>query len=170
MAIISIFSFKNRKRPLTIIQSASQPPFAFLIMQGIGSTIPSTSSRQHDDARLTQTFEDSDTDSLVWDTLSEEFPLSIGPLSSAEELELDSSRSCAARIDKQTVPHSINTSEVKTKRHNCKEKSSGRVRHAPKKYTPNSNKNKVYCCCQNEDSGWYLKCDYVFPGVYNTIM
>ena len=103
-------------------------------MHGIGSTIQSTSSRQHDDARLTQTFEDSDTDSLAWDTLSEEFPLLIGTLSSPKkDLELDSYRSCTVKIDKQTVPHSINTSKVKTeKRHNCKEKSSGRVRHAPK--------------------------------------
>mgnify|MGYP002803810279 CR=1 FL=1 len=140
-----------------------------MITQGIGSTIPSASSRQHDDAILTrgtQTFEDSDTDSLAWDTLSEEFPLLIGSFSSPkQELELDNCSSCSARIDKQTAAHPVNTSVVNTeKRHHCKEKSSGRVRHAPKKYTPNSNKNKVYCYCQNEDSGWYLKCDYVFPG------
>ena len=43
-------------------------------------------------------------------------------------------------------------------------KSSRRVRRAPKKYTPNSTKNKVYCYCQREDSGWYLKCDFVYSG------
>ena len=103
---------------------------------------------------------------MAWDTLSEEFPHLIRSLSSPkEDLELDNSRSCSARLENQTVPHSINSSAVNTeKRHHCEEKSSGRVRHAPKKYTSNSNKNKVYCYCQNEDSGWYLKCDYVFPG------
>jgi hypothetical protein len=32
-----------------------------------------------------------------------------------------------------------------TEKHPGRTKSSSRVRHAPKKYTPNSNKNKVYC-------------------------
>ena len=137
-------------------------------MQGIGSTIPSA-SREHDGARLTrgtQLFEDSGTNSLAWYTRFEEFPLVITSLlSPKEDLELDNSTSCSARLDKQTAPHSINSSAMNTeKRHHCEEKRSGRVRHAPKKYTPNSNKNKVYCYCQNEDSGWYLKCDYVFPG------
>ena len=81
-------------------------------MHRIGLTIQSTLSRQHDDAILTQTFEDLATDSLAWDTLSEEFPLLIGPLSNPQkDLELDSYRSCTVKIDKQTVPHSINTSK-----------------------------------------------------------
>ncbi len=83
---------------------------------------------------------------MLSDALSEEFPL----LMPKEEAHLE----CDEK--KRAVPIIGDLAD--------NTKSSRRVRRAPKKYTPNSTKNKVYCYCQREDSGWYLKCDFVYSG------
>ncbi len=135
-------------------------------MQGLGSTI--TPESQCDRGRVrfskgTQTFKDSDVDSLASDTLSEEFPLLPHP----QGTDFESSFKFTLDVDdeKQTSPISSNTSKVNiVKTSQGYAKSSILVRHAPKKYTPNSNKNKLYCYCQDEDIGWYLRCDFVYPG------
>ena len=118
-------------------------------MQGIGSTVTSESWTKRDRmgySQEAQTFKDIHEDSLSLDSMSEEFPLLVASLPSrtgihSEEIHTSCEEDTVQRQDDEYQPHS---------------KRSRRVRRAPKKFTPNSNKNKVYCYCQKEDSGWYL--------------
>ena len=126
-------------------------------MQGIGSTVTSESWTKRDGmgySQEAQTFKDIHEDSLSSDSMSEEFPLLVASLPSrteihSEEIHTSCEEDTVQRQDDEYQPHS---------------KRSRRVRRAPKKFTPNSSKNKVYCYCQKEDSGWYLSCDFAYPG------
>ena len=126
-------------------------------MQGIGSTVTSESWTKRDGmgySQEAQTFKDIHEDSLSSDTMSEEFPLLVAPLPSRTEIY---SEEIHTSCEEDTVQRQGDEFQPPSKR-------SRRVRRAPKKFTPNSNKNKVYYYCQKEDSGWYLRCDFAYPG------
>ena len=137
-----------------------QKQFNFQPMQGIGSTITSKSWTKRDSIRNSlesQTFKDIDADSLASDTLSEEFPLLVTSSPSRKEMNSEGISKFCATCEEDTVQGHGDEYYPNSKK-------SRRVRRAPKKYTPNSNKNKVYCYCQKEDSGWYLRCDFAYSG------
>ena len=138
------------------------------MIQGIGSTITSESYCQRDltNSRIgRQSPKEDDVASMVSD-YSEEFPLlpSLNdPMSSAVEQEQIGSQSIFQCRNEERREKTIIKDDASNKEQLFL-KTSRRRRHAPKKYTPNSNKNKVYCYCQEEDNGWYLRCDFVYPG------
>ncbi|CAB3998961.1 Hypothetical predicted protein [Paramuricea clavata] len=69
------------------------------------------------------------------------------------------------RIDERNPTITIDTGKRKNESLlPVRARTTKRTRRIPRKYTPNSTKNSVYCLCQIEDSGWYIVCSFQYAG------
>ncbi|XP_028396774.1 uncharacterized protein LOC114520652 [Dendronephthya gigantea] len=134
--------------------------------KGIGSTITSDSYFHRDFTKSKEGRQPKEEDvASITSDYSEEFPL-LPSLNERMPSPVEQENVCSQSISQCMNEEQGEEILIKDGASNKRQlfKTSIRRRRAPKKYTPNSNKNKVYCYCQEEDNGWYLRCDFQYPG------